>query len=136
VMMTRDHKQASDIAQKIITRTMAIATHSTPMAQTTRIALAWIPDNGTELDLLEKYAKSALRKLEQGKRIGWVNANALSDSQMQSESPDSAGLDKVDIHGLINRLEKDFHIEESNPSELQRNRKMRVADSHLGDASA
>jgi GGDEF domain-containing protein len=136
VMMTRDHKQASDIAQKIITRTMAIATHSTPMAQTTRIALAWIPDNGTELDLLEKYAKSALRKLEQGKRIGWVNANALSDSQMQSDSPDSAGLDKVDIHGLINRLEKEFHIEESNPSELQRNRKMRVADSHLGDASA
>ena len=73
-VMPQDVKLGNALAQKIITRIMAVASHSAPMAQTARIALAWIPAQGPGLERLEKTAKKVLLRLDDGKRIAWAGS--------------------------------------------------------------
>jgi hypothetical protein len=72
VMMPPDPALAIRVAQKILSRLMLLASHGVPMANTARMALAWIPLNGFRVDTLERRCQSALHALEAGKRIGWV----------------------------------------------------------------
>jgi GGDEF domain-containing protein len=119
VLMPRDAALANGLAQKFLTHTMALASHSAPLATTTRIAIAWLPVFGTLLPDIERRALSALRTLESGKRIVWVGgAYAQVDpSQLPgaSGSPStrpSAGQTADDnlpsLPGMINRLEHDM----------------------------
>jgi GGDEF domain-containing protein len=72
VMMPPDPVLAIRVAQKILSRLMLLASHGVPMANTARMALAWIPLNGFRIDTLERRCQTALQTLEVGKRIGWV----------------------------------------------------------------
>lgn len=122
VMMPRDELRATHIAQKILGRSMALASHGAPLAKTARIAVAWMPTFGTGLADLERRARRTLRHMENGKRIAWVGGvHAQSDSvygQTVSSNPSSgihsvhSGLDMVDtvpgMQATIMRLEKDM----------------------------
>lgn len=123
VMMPRDEKRASHIAQKILGRSMALASHGAPLAQTARIAIAWMPTFGTELAVLERRARRTLRQMENGKRIAWVGGvHAQSDSLYEPSTSTSgshsgvqsvhSGLDRADtvpsMQATIMRLEKDM----------------------------
>ena len=72
-VMPPDTAQGNALAQKIIARVIAVASHSAPAAQTARIALAWVPAHGQELSELERSAKAALEDLSDGKRMSWVS---------------------------------------------------------------
>ena len=72
VLMPPDPALAIRMAQKILSRLMALASHGAPMASTARIALAWLPLNGFRVDTVEKRCIVTLQLLESGKRIGWV----------------------------------------------------------------
>jgi GGDEF domain-containing protein len=72
VLMPPDPALAIRMAQKILSRLMALASHGAPMASTARIALAWMPLNGFRVDTIERSCIAALQLLENGKRIGWV----------------------------------------------------------------
>jgi GGDEF domain-containing protein len=115
VLMPREAKQANALAQKIITRTMAISNHSAPMAQTARITLAWIPDCGTALDELEKLAKHVLREMADGKRIGWVDGEKRKNA-LQSD------MDRIERN-----LEQELQAERS-AHDAQSNKLMKVVD--------
>lgn len=121
VMMPRDAKLANAMAQKIITRIMALATHVAPMAQTARIAAAWMPVFGTTLPDVERRALRTLQKMEAGKRIAWVGgAYAHVDaSQMPTglsnpttkpngQDFDNPHTDLPSLPGMINRLEQEM----------------------------
>jgi GGDEF domain-containing protein len=138
VVMPHEAKLANALAQKIITRTMAISSHSAPMAQTARIALAWVPVYGKVLDDLEKLAKHVLRDMNDGKRIGWVGgaqAQALSahsadisDSLSSEPSPQARG---EALHSVINRLEQSMEqdaVDALKAQDAQANKPMKVAE--------
>jgi GGDEF domain-containing protein len=129
VLMPRDEKRATHIAQKILSRSMALANHGAPLVQTTRIAVAWLPTYGTLLPDIERRALRTLRNLEHGKRIGWVGGvHAQSDSSYTSGSASRpsgtasgtpSGLDSIQgqldqqptvpgVHATITQLEKDM----------------------------
>jgi two-component system, sensor histidine kinase LadS len=112
VNMAHDANMANAFAQKIITRTMSISSHSVPMAQTARIALAWIPVYGRTLRDLEKLAKQVLQDMGDGKRIGWIGG-ALA----HTENPQIADANIQDaesapysdaVHSVINRVEREM----------------------------
>ncbi len=138
VVMPHEAKLANALAQKIITRTMAISSHSTPMAQTARIALAWIPVYGTAMADLEKLAKHVIRDMNQGKRIAWVGgaqaqalafqASGLGDSLGGAADSRSQG---DALHSVINRLEQSMEQEAQearSAQDAQANKPMKVAD--------
>jgi GGDEF domain-containing protein len=118
VLMPRDTQQANRLAQKILTRTMTLATHSAPMAQTARIAIAWMPMFGIELPDLERRALRSLSKMPDNKRIAWVGGD-LAQAEL-SQSPDDLSMpttkpnhgqeadDLPSLPGVINRLERDM----------------------------
>jgi two-component system, sensor histidine kinase LadS len=122
IMLPRDEQRATYIAQKVLGRSMALASHGAPLAQTARIAIAWMPTFGTVLSDLERRARRALRNLENGKRIAWIGGvHAQSDSYAPSSirsasSPgsvtNSMGEEHADtmpgVHATITRLEKDM----------------------------
>jgi two-component system, sensor histidine kinase LadS len=123
IMMPRDEQRATHIAQKVLGRSMALASHGAPLAQTARIAVAWMPTFGTALGDLERRARRTLRNMENGKRIAWIGGvHAQSDSAYASSSHRSASSPSSDInsmreehadtvpgvHATITRLEKDM----------------------------
>jgi GGDEF domain-containing protein len=130
VLMSRDEKRATHIAQKILSRSLALANHGAPLVQTTRIAVAWLPTYGTLLPDIERRALRTLRNLENGKRIGWVGGvHAQSDSAYVSGSTSrpsgtssvlpNSGVDSIQgqldqhptvpgVHATITQLEKDM----------------------------
>jgi two-component system, sensor histidine kinase LadS len=123
VMMPRDEQRATHIAQKVLGRSMALASHGAPLAQTARIAVAWMPTFGTALSDLERRARRTLRHLENGKRIAWIGGvHAQSDSSYAPSSFRSVSNPSSDTNSLrdehadtlpgvgatISRLEKDM----------------------------
>jgi GGDEF domain-containing protein len=135
IVMPHNANTANAMAQKILTRTMAIASHSVPMAQTSRIAIVWVPVFGTELYELERRALAVLRKLEPGKRIGWVGgsnaqleAGQIADmgvsTQPQAEQVVSDALPS--LPGIINNIERDMLGSDSERAQAKAERPMRV----------
>jgi GGDEF domain-containing protein len=120
VLMQRDANVANGLAQKILTRTMALASHGAPLAQTARIAVAWLPTFGTLLPDIERRCLRAIHKMEQGKRIVWVGgANAQADASMLPDGLSSAASTKPhngqeadeelpSLPGVINRLQEEM----------------------------
>jgi GGDEF domain-containing protein len=148
VLMPRDAKLASGMAQKFLTRTMALASHGTPMAQTARIAIAWLPVFGTLLPDIERRAVRVLRTMEEGKRITWVggvyaqaDASQLPDgisspTTKPSEGQHSDGLPS--LPGMINRIELEMLGPDTTGLKMVAQRRMRVMkDQHeAGDTLA
>ncbi len=120
VVMPPDVKAGNALAQKLITRIMAVASHSAPMAQTARIALAWAPASGSTLGNLELAAKKVLQKMEDGKRVGWVSgvmttAKSVDTSGVASASQDSQSSSRPrphELHSLINGIEDTMRRED------------------------
>jgi GGDEF domain-containing protein/riboflavin transporter FmnP len=119
VVMPRNALQATALAQKIITRTLAIASHGTPMAHTARIAIAWLPVFGTDLYSLERRAHNVLGKIESGKRIIWVGGTyaQVDESQMPGGVLPEASAPATDhttdnalpsLPGIINSIEREM----------------------------
>ncbi len=119
VLMPRDAKLANAMAQKILTRTMALASHGAPLAQTARIAIAWLPVFGTLLPDIERRALRALRKMDEGKRIAWVGgAHAQDGVSIQTDglthpttkphNGQEADNALPSLPGMINRLEREM----------------------------
>ncbi len=119
VVMPRNAVQAAALAQKIITRTLAIASHGTPMTHTARIAIAWLPVFGTDLHSLERRAHNMLGKIEHGKRIVWIGGAyaQVDEAQMpggvlpEASAPAAerpAGDALPSLPGIINNLEREM----------------------------
>ncbi len=72
VLMQPDSATATRLAQKILTRVMALAASGTPLCATARLGMAWLPLNSFRIDGLEQRCLEALEILETGKRIAWV----------------------------------------------------------------
>jgi len=121
VLMPREPKLANAMAQKMLTRTMSLASHGAPLAETARIAMAWLPVFGTVLPDIERRCLRPLRKLDEGKRIGWVGgAFAHADASVMPEGA-SAPTTKPEygygsddplpsvpgVNGVIDRVERE-----------------------------
>jgi GGDEF domain-containing protein len=142
MVMPHNANTANAMAQKILTRTMAIASHSAPMAQTSRIAIVWLPVFGTELHELERRALAVLRKLEPGKRIGWVGgsnaqmeagqlagliASTGMSTQPEPEEAEQVGKEPLpSLPGIINSIERDMLGSDSERVQAKAERPMRV----------
>jgi two-component system, sensor histidine kinase LadS len=137
VLMPRDAKLANSMAQKIITRTMSLASHGAPMAQTARIAIAWLPVFGTLLPDIERRAQRILRKMEEGKRIAWVGGEyaQMDLSQMPdgTSSPttkpnngQTADDDLPSLPGMINRIEQEMLGPDTEQLKSEADRLMRM----------
>lgn len=116
VQMPRDANTANRLSQKILSRVMALANHGAPMADTARIASAWIPVFGEMLPELERRSIRALRKLDDGKRITWVGGTHAHNETSQQPLEHSSATSKPhnslqaddalpSLPGMINRLE-------------------------------
>jgi GGDEF domain-containing protein len=137
VLMPRDAKLANSLAQKIITRTMSLASHGAPMAQTARIAIAWLPVFGTQLPDIERRALRVLRKMEEGKRIAWVGGEyaQLDASQMpdgtsnpttKPNNGQTADDDLPSLPGMINRIEREMLGPDTEQLKSEADRLMRM----------
>lgn len=89
VLMPRDADIANRIATQMLARVMGLALHVAPLAQTARIALAWVPGHGTTLQELKKHCERALQNMQTEKRIGWVKAEGGHSSNRNSAPPSS-----------------------------------------------
>jgi GGDEF domain-containing protein len=121
VLMPRESKLANALAQKILTRTMSLASHGAPLAETARIAMAWLPVFGTLLPDIERRCLRTLRKLEEGKRIGWVggafahaDASVIPDGTSSPTTKPEYGYGADDpmpsvpgVTGVIDRVERE-----------------------------
>jgi GGDEF domain-containing protein len=76
VLMPPDPALGTRMAQKVLSRMMALASHGTPLASSTRIAMAWLPLFGLKVDSLERRALRTLVTMDSNKRIGWVGGQA------------------------------------------------------------
>jgi GGDEF domain-containing protein len=137
VDMPHDAKPANALAQKIISRMMAVSSHSAPMAQTARIALAWLPVYGTLLPDLEKLAQNVLLTMEDGKRIGWVggvhaHADQAQRSQVANVNSQSMPRERgEELNSIIDRIERTMEQNEKDKvaaSEGRADRLMKVLD--------
>jgi GGDEF domain-containing protein len=118
VLMPRDAGLANRLSQKILTRMISLASHGAPLAQTARIAVAWMPVFGIVLPDLERRAVRALRKIEEGKRITWVggamaqaDASQLQDGLTNPTTKPHGGQEADELPslpGVINRLEREM----------------------------
>jgi hypothetical protein len=137
VAMPRSAAQATGLAQKIITRAMALATHGMPMAKTARVAVAWLPLFGTDLTVLERRAQNVLDKMEPGKRIGWVggvhaHANevdipgGVTAASSLPHSGLSSGHSLPSIPGIINSIERQMFGADTESIEQKSQRMMQV----------
>lgn len=136
VLMPRDAALANRLSQKILTRTMSLASHGAPLAQTARIAVAWMPVFGTMLPEIERRAMRALRKMDEGKRIVWVGgALAQADASQLTEGATSpttrpnngqqADEELPSLPGMINRIELEMLGTESEQMTDEAERLMR-----------
>lgn len=120
ILMPHDVKTANRLVQKVLTRVMSLATHGAPMAQSARIAAAWMPIFGVDLPMLERRADRALHKMEDAKRITWVGGiqahteaskfdpnqtDAFSTKPNNGQSADEA---LPSLPGVIDRLEEEM----------------------------
>jgi GGDEF domain-containing protein len=110
VVMSHNHQQGSEFAQKIITRIMTIANHSAPMAQTARIAAAWLPEDGQALTQLENSSRDVLQRMSASKRIGWfaqyLEASNPTDSTSTLNHPEAQAHEKAKVmRQLIDEVE-------------------------------
>lgn len=120
ILMPHDIKTANRLVQKVLTRVMSLATHGAPMAQSARIAAAWMPIFGVDLPLLERRADRALRKMEDSKRITWVGgpqahvqASKFDPNQTDAFSTKPKNGQHADevlpsLPGVIDRLEEEM----------------------------
>lgn len=118
VLMSHDAILANRMSQKILTRMISLASHGAPLAQTARIAVAWMPIFGILLPDLERRAVRALRKIEEGKRITWVggamaqaDVSQLQDGQTNPTTKPHAGQEADELPslpGMINRIEREM----------------------------
>ncbi len=83
VMMPPDPALATRVAQKILSRLIALASHGTPMASDARLALSWLPLYGFRVDSLEQRSLRALTELGESKRIGWVGGQSTHAEAVQ-----------------------------------------------------
>jgi GGDEF domain-containing protein len=126
VMMPPDPALATRLAQKILSRLMALASHGAPLAGTARVVMAWMPLNGFRIDGLERRCLRTLEALERGKRIGWVGgaqshseaAQMLRDANADysdatelpaadSRSPSRTGVSS-NLYERIHRIEREM----------------------------
>ena len=136
--MPPDVKAGNALAQKLITRIMAVASHSAPMAQTARIALAWAPASGSTLGNLELAAKKVLQKMENGKRVGWVSgvmttAKSGDTSGVASASQDSQSSSRPrpqELHSLINGIEDTMRREDFDAIKKHADQLTKTTDTH------
>ncbi len=120
ILMPHDVNTANRLVQKVLTRVMSLATHGAPMAQSARIAAAWMPIFGVDLPILERRADRALRKMEDSKRITWVGGpqahfeaskfdpnqtDAFSTKPKSGQYSDEA---LPSLPGVIDRLEEEM----------------------------
>jgi two-component system, sensor histidine kinase LadS len=140
-VMPRDAKLANSMAQKMITRTMSLASHGAPMAQTARIAIAWLPVFGTLLPDIERRAQRILRKMEEGKRIAWVGGEyaQMDLSQMPDGSSNpttkpnngqTADDDLPSLPGMINRIEQEMLGPDTEQLKSEADRLMKMMKAH------
>lgn len=120
ILMPQDVHTANRLLQKVLTRVMSLATHGAPMAQSARIAAAWMPIFGVDLPLLERRADRALRKMEDSKRITWVGgpqahvqASKFDPNQTDAFSTKPKNGQHADevlpsLPGVIDRLEEEM----------------------------
>ncbi len=135
VPMPRDSKLANALAQKIITRNMAIASHTAPMAQNARIAMAWLPMVGTTLPDIERRCIRELAQLGSGKRIAWVGGmqahSDFSQGHSQHNTPAAEPIFTAalpSLPGLINHIERDMLGQDSEQLLAQADQPMKVMD--------
>jgi GGDEF domain-containing protein len=146
VLMPRDAGLANRLSQKILTRMISLASHGAPLAQTARIAVAWMPIFGILLPDLERRAVRALRKIEEGKRITWVGgAMAQADvSQLQegltNPTTKPHGGQEADelpsLPGMINRLEREMLGPNTEALQEEADRLMVAMKSKSGDLAS
>jgi GGDEF domain-containing protein len=110
VVMPNNNQQGSELAQKIITRIMTIANHSAPMAQTARIAAAWLPKDGQVLTQIENSSRDVLQRMSANKRIGWFaqysEAKNPTDPADTSNDPEAQAHEKAKtLRQLIDKVE-------------------------------
>ncbi len=145
VLMDKDAKLANGLAQKILTRTMSLANHGAPMAQTARIAIAWLPVFGTQLPDLERRALRVLRKMDAGKRIAWIGGEhaQLDLSQMPDRTSgpttkphngQTADDRLPSLPGVINRIEREMLGPNTAELQSQSDRLMKLFKSRLEPA--
>jgi diguanylate cyclase (GGDEF)-like protein len=137
VVMPRDEAQASTLAQKIITRAMAVALHGLQVANTVRIAIAWVPLFGTDLTVLERRAHHVLDNMDPHKRIGWVggayaqaNVADIPESAMASgnKPPASSGHSSTSsgLPSIINKVERELFGSDTESTEQKAQRMVPV----------
>ncbi len=120
VEMQQDATLGNALAQKIISRIMAVASHSAPMAQTARIVSAWVPAHGTALPALELAAWHVLQKMEQGKRIGWLGGATAGSNTLRNtrgtkapHNSKASSKSRADaLNSLINGIENTMRHED------------------------
>ncbi len=103
VAMPQDHKRGSELAQKLISRSMAIANHTAPMTHTALIAAAWLPNAGQNLTALEAAARVVLKQLGEGKRIAWLAGSRGAEPDLQNGPSATVNL--------INCIEKGMQLD-------------------------
>jgi GGDEF domain-containing protein len=141
VLMPRDARLANGLAQKMITRTISLASHGAPMAQTARIAIAWLPVFGTQLAEIERRAIRTLHKMEEGKRIAWVGGDyaqmdlsqmpdGLSSPTTKPNNGQTADDDLPSLPGMINRLEREMLGSDTESLKSEADRLMKMMKAH------
>jgi GGDEF domain-containing protein len=105
VLMPPDPALAIRLAQKILSRLMALASHGAPLAGTARMALSWLPLNGFRIDNLERRSLRTLQELEPVKKIGWVGGaqSHAEAAQMlhDARQADISSSDGVEAGGAL-----------------------------------
>ena len=127
VVMPQDTVLGNALAQKIITRIMAVASHSAPMAQTARIALVWVPAQGHTLSRLELFAKNILQKMTSGKRVAWATSELPPGNDAGSQHAGHAAPEhgtnpetrSAELKSLINGLEASMRHERFDSAALR-----------------
>ena len=146
VLMPRDANLANRLSQKILTRMISLASHGAPLAQTARIAVAWMPIFGIVLPDLERRAIRALRKMEEGKRITWVGgamaqaeASQLQEGLSNPTTKPHAGQEADELPslpGVINRLEREMLGPNTEAVQEEADRLMVLMKSKSGDLAS
>jgi GGDEF domain-containing protein len=103
VLMPPDPELGTRMAQKVLSRMMALASHGTPLASSARIAMAWLPLFGFKVDSLERRALRTLVTMDSNKRIGWVGgqeshaeaAQMLRDERHAYSTPSEQFIDEA-----------------------------------------
>ena len=143
VVMPREAAQANSLAQKMITRAMAVASHGLQVANTVRIAIAWVPLFGTDLTVLERRAHHVLDHMEPPKRIGWVggayaqaNVADIPESATagnQTPPPDAEPVrSNPGVSGIINNVEREMFGTDTESTEQKAQRMVPVQRSKSG----